>query len=72
MSDAPPQWPAPDCRAVRAQLGLSQSAFAAALSIPTRTVQDWEQGQRTPSGPAATLLRIVAEHPFVLGLSPAR
>ena len=53
---------------VKARLGtgLSQSEFAAALRISPRTLQQWEQGRRTPSGAAETLLRIVALHPDVL------
>lgn len=46
--------------------GLSQSEFAAALNISPRTLQQWEQGRRLPSGAAETLLRIVARHPEVL------
>lgn len=53
---------------VKARLGtgLSQSEFAAALQISPRTLQQWEQGRRSPSGAAETLLRIVARHPEVL------
>lgn len=53
---------------VKARLGtgLSQSEFAAALRISPRTLQQWEQGRRLPSGAAETLLRIVARHPGVL------
>ena len=53
---------------VRARLntGLSQADFAAALQISPRTLQQWEQGRRQPSGAAETLLRIVARHPEVL------
>jgi putative transcriptional regulator len=42
------------------QCGLSQAQFAA------RTLQQWEQGRRQPSGAAETLLKIVARHPEVL------
>jgi|JI8StandDraft_2_1071088.scaffolds.fasta_scaffold410774_2 putative transcriptional regulator len=53
---------------VQARLGagLSQAQFAAALDISPRTLQQWEQGRRQPSGAAGTLLRIVARHPDVL------
>jgi len=53
---------------VKARLGtgLSQSEFATALNISARTLQQWEQGRRVPSGAAETLLRIVARHPEVL------
>lgn len=52
--------------AIRLKTGLSQAQFAAALSISPRTLQQWEQGRRQPSGAAKTLLRIIARHPEVL------
>lgn len=53
---------------VRARLtsGLSQPAFAALLGVSVRTLQDWEQGRRKPSGAAKTLLKIAECHPEVL------
>lgn len=53
---------------VKARLnsGLSQAQFAAALHISSRTLQQWEQGRRHPSGAAETLLKIVSRHPEVL------
>ena len=45
---------------------LSQSQFAELLGISKRTLQQWEQGRRTPTGAARTLLKIVARHPRVL------
>ncbi len=50
----------------RMKCGLSQSQFAEALHISPRTLQQWEQGRRQPSGAAETLLKIVARHPEVL------
>jgi putative transcriptional regulator len=50
----------------RARVGLSQSAFAALLGVSTRTLQDWEQGRREPTGAAQTLLRVAALHPDAL------
>ncbi len=47
----------------RMQCGLSQAQFAAGLHISPRTLQQWEQGRRQPSGAAETLLKIVARHP---------
>ena len=58
------QQPAP-AQDVRAQLMLSQSAFAGLMGVSLRTVQDWEQGRRTPSGAARTLLRIAQQRPEV-------
>ena len=56
----------PDVRAVREKVGVSQIAFAALLGVSPRTLQDWEQGRRKPSGPARSLLRIAGKHPEVL------
>ncbi len=50
----------------RYKSGLSQVQFAAALRISTRTLQQWEQGRRQPSGAAETLLKIVFRHPELL------
>jgi len=55
---APPQ-------VIRARLKLSQSAFAGLMGVSLRTVQDWEQGRRKPSGPAAALLRIAEQKPDI-------
>lgn len=52
--------------AARAKTGLSQSRFAALLGISVRTLHDWEQGRRAPSGAARTLLTIALRHPEVL------
>lgn len=52
--------------ATRLKTGLTQAQFAAALKISPRTLQQWEQGRRQPSGAAETLLKIVARHPEVL------
>jgi putative transcriptional regulator len=51
---------------VRGKLGLSQAKFAAILGISPDTLQNWEQGRRTPTGPAKVLLRIAARHPEIL------
>jgi putative transcriptional regulator len=50
----------------RLKTGLTQAQFASALKISPRTLQQWEQGRRQPSGAAETLLKIVARHPEVL------
>jgi putative transcriptional regulator len=55
---APPQ-------VIRAKLKLSQAAFAGLMGVSLRTVQDWEQGRRKPSGPAEALLRIAEQRPEV-------
>ena len=46
--------------------GLSQAEFASALSISKRTLQEWEQGRRSPSGAAQALIRIARKHPRVV------
>ncbi len=56
--------PAP-AQKIRAQLHLSQAEFASLMGVSPRTVQDWEQGRRKPSGPAEALLRIAEQHPEV-------
>jgi putative transcriptional regulator len=50
-------------RLIRERLNLSQSAFASMMGVSVRTVQDWEQGRRTPKGPARSLLRIAEQNP---------
>jgi len=49
--------------AVRIKLGLSQSEFSRLLNIPKRTIQEWEQNRRKPTGAALTLLKIVENAP---------
>jgi len=51
---------------VRGKLGLSQSKFASLLGISADTLQNWEQGRRSPTGPAKVLLKIATRHPEVL------
>lgn len=50
----------------RATVGVSQSAFAKLLGVSLRTLQDWEQGRRQPTGAAQTLLRVASQHPEAL------
>lgn len=54
---------APDVRAVREQIGLSQSDFARLMRVSIKTLQNWEQHRRNPTGPAAALLKIVSAAP---------
>jgi putative transcriptional regulator len=50
-------------RNVRGRTGLTQSAFAARIGVPVETVRNWEQGKRSPRGPARALLKVIEEAP---------
>lgn len=52
-----------DVRAIRQKIGLSQEVFAQHFGVNVRTVQDWEQGRRHPSGPARALLVVIDREP---------
>ena len=56
----------PDAVQARASVGLSQQEFAALLGVSARTLQDWEQGRREPTGAAKMLLRVAVSNPEVL------
>ena len=71
----------PDVRAIRQSMKLSQMEFAALMAVSVRTLQNWEQGHRTPTGAARTLLRVMqikpqavidAIHPEVIRRSKRR
>jgi putative transcriptional regulator len=53
----------PSVSSVREKTGLSQAEFARLLGVSVRTLQEWEQGRRAPSGAARTLLMIAAKNP---------
>ena len=53
----------PEVKAVREQIGLSQSEFAGLMRVSIKTLQNWEQHRRHPTGPAAALLKIVGTAP---------
>jgi putative transcriptional regulator len=52
-----------DIQKARKQLGLSQDQFATAFGVSASTLRKWEQGQRSPTGAAKTLLKIIELEP---------
>jgi putative transcriptional regulator len=56
----------PGVRSIREKTGLSQAKFAKLLGVSVRTLQDWEQKRRAPSGAAKTLLLIADKNPGAL------
>ncbi|QWV93394.1 helix-turn-helix domain-containing protein [Geomonas oryzisoli] len=50
----------------RQRIGLSQSEFASMLGVSLRTLQEWEQGRRKPSGAAKSLITIAIKDPETL------
>lgn len=56
----------PDVASIREKTGLTQARFAALLGVSVRTLQDWEQGRRAPSGAARTLLVVAHRNPLAL------
>ena len=52
-----------DVQDVRAKLGMSQTEFALMIGVSVATLRNWEQGRRTPDGPALALLRVAARNP---------
>jgi putative transcriptional regulator len=56
----------PSVTSIREKTGLSQARFAQLLGVSVRTLQDWEQGRRAPSGAAKTLLMIADKNPRAL------
>ena len=52
-----------DVKAVRERVGLTQDEFAKLIRVSVKTLQNWEQRRREPTGPAAALLKIVATEP---------
>ena len=55
--------PALFVRHVRARCGLTQAAFAEQIEVPLETVRNWEQGKRSPRGPARALLKLIDRAP---------
>ena len=53
----------PQVKAIREKTGLSQGRFAALIGVSKRTLENWEQGRRHPTGPARALLKILKADP---------
>ena len=52
-------------RGVRARTKLTQAEFASRIGVPIETVRNWEQGKRSPRGPARALLKVIDKAPDV-------
>lgn len=57
------EFPEPEVKAIREKVGLSQNRFAMLIGVSKRTLENWEQGRRHPTGPAKALLRILDADP---------
>ncbi|MCY4613020.1 MAG: NadS family protein [Nitrospira sp.] len=57
------KFPEPEVKLIREKVGLSQNGFAMLIGVSKRTLENWEQGRRHPTGPAKTLLRILDADP---------
>ena len=66
IPEMPKSRPAKDIVRIRKQFGVSQAIFARVLGVARDTEISWEQGRRTPSGPALRLLEIAERHPEYL------
>ncbi len=56
-------FPDPEVKMIREKVGLSQTHFAMLIGVSKRTLENWEQGRRHPTGPARALLRILDVDP---------
>src|SRR5690349_13422600 len=71
---AQPEDPIPDLKlpdrldvaAIRRKAGLSQAAFATRIGVPVATIRNWEQGRRSPDGPARVLLALLDRNPRIV------
>jgi DNA-binding transcriptional regulator YiaG len=57
------QFATADVKKIREQTGLSQSDFAKLMHVSIKTLQNWEQSRRYPTGPAVALLKLVSAEP---------
>ncbi|MCH9691671.1 MAG: helix-turn-helix domain-containing protein [Gammaproteobacteria bacterium] len=57
------KFPEPEVKSIREKMGLSQNRFAMLIGVSKRTLENWEQGRRHPTGPAKALLKILDADP---------
>ena len=57
------EYPEPEVKVIREKTGLSQVRFAMMIGVSKRTLENWEQGRRYPTGPAKALLRVLEADP---------
>ena len=58
-----------DVRSIRRQasyIGATQQSFSDAIGVPVKTLRNWEQRRRTPTGPARVLLSLIARDPWIV------
>jgi putative transcriptional regulator len=55
-----------DVQAIRKKTGLTQAAFAIRIGVPVATLRNWEQGHRSPTGPARVLLALLDRNPRIV------
>ncbi len=60
------QFPVTEALQARVKIDLSQSQFAMLMGVSVRTLQEWEQGRKKPTGAAQTLLRVAVQSPQAL------
>jgi putative transcriptional regulator len=60
------QVPVTEALQARAKMDLSQPQFAKLLGVSVRTLQEWEQGRKKPTGTAQTPLRVAVQTPQAL------
>jgi putative transcriptional regulator len=53
----------PNPRRIREKLGMSQALFAETYHLNLRTLQDWEQGRRSPDASTRTFLTLILNFP---------
>ncbi len=55
-----------DVQAIRKTTGMTQAAFASRIGVPVATLRNWEQGHRSPTGPARVLLALLDRNPRIV------